>query len=176
MSNTHHHCGICLEDNQKQYLINLPGCSHQFHQDCISTWLLEHNTCPLCRKEQYEINKSKYSTFHTSFIFEKDESYSEYIPLSIDYINDLILSTKRGISPLTTWGVNGYGELYTIVNRKKHIIYIDCNVFCENDSKYRIYTRIHIIDKVAQRYHYYAIQNEIKRSFQHSYKPVSIYT
>ncbi|CAH8390973.1 unnamed protein product [Eruca vesicaria subsp. sativa] len=43
-------CAICLSPLQpKDQLRHLPLCSHAFHADCISTWLVSNKTCPLCR-------------------------------------------------------------------------------------------------------------------------------
>lgn len=41
-------CCICLDtDNTRAWSI-LP-CSHKFHHSCVSTWLISHRTCPICR-------------------------------------------------------------------------------------------------------------------------------
>ncbi|NDD54092.1 hypothetical protein EBZ39_09470 [bacterium] len=43
-------CGICLEamsPGQVQSRACTEG--HVFHQDCLSPWLREHDTCPTCR-------------------------------------------------------------------------------------------------------------------------------
>ncbi|KAJ8945890.1 hypothetical protein NQ318_002731 [Aromia moschata] len=41
-------CAICL-GSLKSSLKPLK-CSHIFHEHCITAWLLENNTCPICRK------------------------------------------------------------------------------------------------------------------------------
>lgn len=44
-------CAICREElvaNEK--LSELP-CRHYYHKDCISSWLSNRNTCPLCRHD-----------------------------------------------------------------------------------------------------------------------------
>lgn len=43
-------CAVCLcefEDNETLRL--MPNCYHVFHADCVSVWLSDHSTCPLCR-------------------------------------------------------------------------------------------------------------------------------
>lgn len=44
-------CAICFneefEDEEK--VVPFPGCRHNFHYECISTWLNQKNICPICR-------------------------------------------------------------------------------------------------------------------------------
>ncbi|KAL1200439.1 RING-H2 finger protein ATL38 [Cardamine amara subsp. amara] len=45
-------CAVCLcefEDNETLRL--MPICCHVFHADCVSVWLSDHSTCPLCRMD-----------------------------------------------------------------------------------------------------------------------------
>ena len=41
-------CSICL-DNEKYTNISTL-CKHEFHKDCLDTWLSENKNCPYCRK------------------------------------------------------------------------------------------------------------------------------
>ncbi len=41
-------CSICLDIDSIQPWTILP-CGHKFHGSCVSTWLLTHQTCPICR-------------------------------------------------------------------------------------------------------------------------------
>ena len=43
-------CGICLEEFQLEQLYRKLGCKHRFHDGCISEWLKEKRSCPLCRQ------------------------------------------------------------------------------------------------------------------------------
>ena len=44
-------CTICLENYvDGDDSIALP-CIHIFHADCIKTWVKDHNTCPICKKD-----------------------------------------------------------------------------------------------------------------------------
>jgi len=44
-------CSVCKEDFEiSQELINLP-CKHVFHEECLTPWLKERNSCPTCRFE-----------------------------------------------------------------------------------------------------------------------------
>ncbi len=40
-------CIICLDNNEKKWVAM--KCSHKFHEDCINQWLIQSNTCPICR-------------------------------------------------------------------------------------------------------------------------------
>ncbi|KAL6114877.1 rnf215 [Pungitius sinensis] len=43
-------CAVCLEPfNNNQCLRVLP-CLHEYHRDCVDPWLLQHHTCPLCKR------------------------------------------------------------------------------------------------------------------------------
>ncbi|KDP26668.1 hypothetical protein JCGZ_17826 [Jatropha curcas] len=44
-------CVICLEEFKQgeECRVLLPSCNHAFHKACIDTWLLQDDTCPLCR-------------------------------------------------------------------------------------------------------------------------------
>ena len=44
-------CSICFETigNYDKKSLN---CNHSFHRNCINTWLIERDTCPLCRASQ----------------------------------------------------------------------------------------------------------------------------
>lgn len=43
-------CSICMDEvNIGEVVTELP-CKHWFHHSCVSAWLIEHDTCPHCRK------------------------------------------------------------------------------------------------------------------------------
>ncbi|CAH2305904.1 E3 ubiquitin- ligase RNF181 [Pelobates cultripes] len=54
-------CSICLMDYESgQNLIALP-CCHEFHRQCIMTWLQHDAICPLCRGRLFEGNDNNLS-------------------------------------------------------------------------------------------------------------------
>jgi hypothetical protein len=44
-------CNICLEGFQLGNILRVLECNHEFHENCIITWLKSRNTCPVCRHE-----------------------------------------------------------------------------------------------------------------------------
>ena len=47
-------CSVCQDDfAEGDRWIQMP-CKHFFHRDCLTPWLVEHNTCPTCRAEVEE--------------------------------------------------------------------------------------------------------------------------
>ncbi|XP_012567890.1 RING-H2 finger protein ATL5-like [Cicer arietinum] len=47
---TLHDCAVCLSEFiDGDECRTLPNCNHDFHSDCIDTWLASHSNCPLCR-------------------------------------------------------------------------------------------------------------------------------
>lgn len=48
-------CSICLEEFvEKQTVIQMPGCRHNFHEGCVKGWLEYHSICPNCRSDLRE--------------------------------------------------------------------------------------------------------------------------
>ncbi|RCI02434.1 E3 ubiquitin-protein ligase rnf13 [Rhizopus stolonifer] len=44
-----HHCVICLDGFEQGHVLRRLPCQHEYHRDCIDTWLTrKNNTCPLC--------------------------------------------------------------------------------------------------------------------------------
>ena len=64
-------CPICLKDfsdSDKNYddliknAVELPGCKHAFHCECLLKWLEHTSSCPLCRHE-LPTDDSRYEEF-----------------------------------------------------------------------------------------------------------------
>jgi hypothetical protein len=48
-------CVICLEPYAAGDVVKrLPACGHEFHADCIDSWLVKQATCPLCKDTLWE--------------------------------------------------------------------------------------------------------------------------
>lgn len=44
-------CAICLVELEEDEQIRELGCGHFFHVDCVDPWLLNKQTCPLCKED-----------------------------------------------------------------------------------------------------------------------------
>jgi hypothetical protein len=44
-------CIVCFLDYEDRDVLRQLPCRHDFHKDCIDSWLKHHRTCPICRKE-----------------------------------------------------------------------------------------------------------------------------
>jgi hypothetical protein len=44
-----------LKKDSDHSVMRLVSCGHHFHRLCVLLWLKEHNTCPMCRKQQYAV-------------------------------------------------------------------------------------------------------------------------
>lgn len=44
-------CSICQENFHVDSIVNQLSCNHWFHTECIKTWILDHATCPQCRRK-----------------------------------------------------------------------------------------------------------------------------
>lgn len=43
-------CTICIDEMHQGDDVTVLPCTHWFHGDCVTLWLKEHNTCPICRR------------------------------------------------------------------------------------------------------------------------------
>lgn len=43
-------CSVCMDDVPVGTEVTELPCSHWFHGQCVTAWLSEHDTCPICRK------------------------------------------------------------------------------------------------------------------------------
>ena len=42
-------CTVCIDEVKIDDEVIFLPCKHWFHEECVTMWLKEHNTCPICR-------------------------------------------------------------------------------------------------------------------------------
>ena len=71
-------CSICLSelDISQMNVATIVKCGHMFHLDCLMTWIVKRNICPLCRYQIPTVHK------HIQLLLPNDPSASEVHKLS----------------------------------------------------------------------------------------------
>ena len=44
-------CPVCLDTFKENEKARVMACGHKYHLLCIDKWLMQHNSCPLCKAE-----------------------------------------------------------------------------------------------------------------------------
>jgi hypothetical protein len=42
-------CTICIDEVNEGDMATFLPCGYWYHEECVTLWLKEHNTCPICR-------------------------------------------------------------------------------------------------------------------------------
>lgn len=80
-------CAVCLSKFEPHDQLRLlPLCCHAFHADCIDTWIVSNQTCPLCR--------------------------STVLPSDADVLDKIVSSENRGTDSFRN--ANGNGDSFRI--------------------------------------------------------------
>ncbi|KAF5197412.1 hypothetical protein FRX31_013001 [Thalictrum thalictroides] len=61
-------CSICLEHIKEGDDARTIDCNHTFHADCISEWVEQQATCPLCRFDMYSTLNSRKRKFEIGLL------------------------------------------------------------------------------------------------------------
>lgn len=66
-------CSLCLEEYGVNERVTTLPCEHMFHGDCIVKWLLRTDTCPLCRRKQYDQHHLQQNAQPRRWLLTQDE-------------------------------------------------------------------------------------------------------
>jgi len=82
-------CSVCFDDFESGSLANQLPCKHLFHKDCITPWLIQHNTCPVCRhslptEEEEETSKNEALNYNDEASTSSSSSSSGPSSLPLD--------------------------------------------------------------------------------------------
>lgn len=55
-------CSICLGTFEKDDIVMIMPCKHNFHPKCLKSWLEKTNSCPVCRYE-LETDNEEYENY-----------------------------------------------------------------------------------------------------------------
>ena len=151
----HHECSICLEhtDNEKDVTLS---CGHMFHHPCAIGWLMENDTCPMCRKSigiTSTTNTGKYITlyddnFHILDITDLNRIYDTMIDIirtdetnpneiqwdSSNSIQHIIRGGRKNHKKIITYQISKQNNHYTVYSR-----YIDFWKYPTKKYKYPKY-------------------------------------
>ena len=87
-------CGICLETLGANQCNITTKCEHSYHNKCLTHWLINKNTCPLCRCKLYEKSNGEDSDI------ESDEENDE-IEYNIRLNNSIITLDDNAVTKIT---------------------------------------------------------------------------
>lgn len=143
-------CCICLEATSSP--IKTP-CGHNYCNRCLTSWLLEKDSCPMCRHEigdsssHHDDAESLLNNINIDFTLSGDDysirsfrntEYSLLRRYHIDLITDLIYSQINGDN-WHLWATFNDPEYFEYNFRRKKMQY---DMRCRFDGKKRIYVEI----------------------------------
>lgn len=53
-------CVVCRDHNDKETSRVMP-CGHVFHEDCLKSWIMQKQNCPICNKSLFDFTQEKSS-------------------------------------------------------------------------------------------------------------------
>ena len=116
-------CSICLESCKNPFTSS--KCEHTFCNTCILEWMLQHDTCPLCRSniaEPSNINSvPQEESMEKYFVIIIGNYYENEINMLASILSDYVNSWEN--TPYYKWKDNSYGTSHTTI--RKSNMYID---------------------------------------------------
>lgn len=93
-------CPICLEEFRPETQAKLLACGHKYCEPCLTEWLRDHSTCPICRQSTEQRNDEDATSCHRPFTHD-------FIP---ELQFRLMMLSLQHPSLITTSMVNRWGS------------------------------------------------------------------
>jgi len=79
-------CGICRDNIMPNYMKTLPCyITHQFHTECIDSWLTLNSSCPICRTQIERLNNERSISEIRDFVPNEVESHGNLSMGELNY-------------------------------------------------------------------------------------------
>ena len=140
-------CGICLEVTPSPIIT---PCQHKCCNKCLTHWLLQKDSCPMCRHEIGDSSSHSHDdvdslfnniAIHFSFVYDQRIYAEGGLCHCMPLITDLISSQINGDN-LHLWAIFNDPEYFEYNFRKKKMVY---NMTCRFDGKYNVFVEINFI-------------------------------
>ena len=89
-------CGICLETLGANQCNITTKCEHSYHNKCLTHWLINKNTCPLCRSNINFNNKITIGNLYGCIV--TPEKYLSQDKMSDCLNHNLIINKPFGVT------------------------------------------------------------------------------
>ena len=115
-------CAICMSTIPTPLSITTP-CSHTFCNLCLTQWLLNHTSCPLCRFS-LGTDKNQVQKQPSDIVLEIDKNLKGLnLGRSLVRVDSVINTIRYGDPPLYTWIVNEERDFFLTTFRDRDYRY-----------------------------------------------------
>lgn len=89
-------CTICLEDIKFPGKVKVLQCKHEYHEACITPWLVSNGTCPLCKYNVIEDCRSEVKDCQETRTYDMADSIgtSFILPIRNPVVSDITSTTE----------------------------------------------------------------------------------
>ena len=106
----HECCRICLVEYENGDQIRILPCNHEFHKDCIDSWLVKNSSCPACRHSLFDTKTACQRA-------ETDENSNDFT--DEQHLNSSSLSGGPGATNLIETSLSGYTNHFGLGRRRR---------------------------------------------------------